>query len=800
MLRNYIITSFRYYLRNINYTLLNILGLSIGISVFIALALYIQFELSFDNFHTNKESIFRVEQLMIEGGREELMESCPTLLGPALKDEFPEIEYMSRVFVTGVYSPFEIQYGENSFVIKAYYVDQDFLDMFSFPLIESSNETPLAEPLQIILTKSLAKQIFGDENPIGKTLTDDDDLFTVSGIMEDVPGNSHMQFRALCSMSTFKELYGDDVFSWWDNWISVYIKLKENTDANLMKDKTQHILKKFWREDTENQILLRKMTDIHLYSEISDDFALVGSIKNVYIFSIVALIILIMAGVNYTNLSTAQTIKRTKEAGIRKINGAKKGHLIRQLLVESTIITLFALFLAFVIFETFLPWFNNIVQRELNFEYFNNYPLSLLIIIVALLLGSLSSLYPSYLISNFEPLTIIKGFTNKSGKKPVLRKILITVQFLMSVSLIIVTLGVLRQVNFMQNKDLGYNQNDLIRIEYSDTSMNRIKYFREELLKNPNFIGGTIHDYPISSSTNWTRISWEGAEDQERIRMSVNYVDYRFLNIYNMKLIDGKGFTAPQIGNSPEGNQVVINETAVNKMGMKDPIGKMILYGGDYHGGISGNQATIVGVLKDFHFLSVHNTITPIMVRKFNEFQVGQSISIKMTGKNKSQNLQLLQDKFIEIFPEQVFKYHFVEDYHNKMYEEDKKLSNVIMYLAVLAILIACLGVFGLVSFTTAQRTKEIGIRKVLGSSIRNINWIFSKEFILLIILSFIISTPISYIWIKSWLQSYPYKVEFAIWPYLFALFLTMLITMLTILAKTLKTGRVNPADCLRYE
>ena len=352
----------------------------------------------------------------------------------------------------------------------------------------------------------------------------------------------------------------------------------------------------------------------------------------------------------------------------------------------------------------------------------------------------------------------------------------------------------------MKNMDLGYDYNNIIRIEFTDSTMNRINYFKNILKKSPKISATAIHDYPINNAHNWTRIRYDGAQSGDYTGINVNYVDHNFTDTYNMKLIEGEGFIKAQSGTTPEGNLVMLNETAVRKFGMENPIGKKIYYGTDYRGRLEGKQATIVGVLKDFNYLSARNSIKPIMLRLYNEEQVGTSISVKFIKANKNEILKLLESNFTEIFPGQVFKYHFVDEYQNIMYSEERKLSNISAYLAILAILIASLGVFGLVSYSTAQRTKEIGIRKTFGAEVFNINWIFTRDFIGLIILAFIISIPIAYLWIDNWLDSFPYKVEFAIWPFLFALLLMIAVTQMTIAIKTLTVARINPTSCLTHD
>nr|NQU92539.1 FtsX-like permease family protein [Bacteroidota bacterium] len=504
--------------------------------------------------------------------------------------------------------------------------------------------------------------------------------------------------------------------------------------------------------------------------------------------------------VNFTNLSVAYSTNRLKEASLRKLNGATRGILINQFLAESVMMSLLGLFVGFVLFETFLPWFNQMVNRDLDFEYFNELPLFLVAIGIALLLGLASGIYPAILISSTRPFLAAHKGVRRGTKNPVLRKVLVGIQFFISVFFIVGTVGVLRQVNYMKHKDLGYVSENVVRIPFSDTTMNRINFFRNQILTNPNIVAASVHDYPVQNSTNWTRVSWEGAEEGEFIRMNDNYSDHHFIETYEMKLTAGEGFLAAQKGNDAEGNRVVINEAAVEKMRIKDPVGKHILYGGDYRGGVTGNKAMIAGVIKDFHFISAHNVITPMMIRLYNEEETGWCISVRISGQNMKGTINFLDKQFADVFPGQLFEYSFVDEGIETLYNEEVKLAGIIFYLAILAIFIACLGIFGLVSFTTASRTKEIGIRKVMGSGIIALIVLFAREFIVLIAIANLLAWPVAYLVVQQWLQNFPYQVDVSVWPYLAALVATVLFALLSMTWKIIAAARANPVMSLRYE
>jgi len=800
MWRSFIKSSFRVLARHRSFSIVNTLGLALGISVFIALALYVQSELSFDKFHENAERIYRIEQVMDEGGRVERMTGTPEPLWQVLIDNFPEVEASMRL----VEWEFELVPEEGEpFVNNLFFVEHNFLTSFSFRMIQGDAGKALMDPFSMVLTESTAEKLYGTVEVLGNSYQLGDNLFTITGVLEDVPGNSHMDFDLLVSVETMNTLFGggQNIFtSWGNNWVRLFVMLKVGHNIEDFNKKIVDLPKQHFYEETLNELHTRPLLDIHLHSDLADEYAVRGSMRNIYILISMAIFILFMAGINFTNLAIAYTTVRASEVCLRKMNGASKRILLTQYLSESLFMTLVAIVIGFVLFESFLPIFNKLVNRSLDFQYLANYPLLLMIIAAGLLTGFLSGAYPAWLISRSQPSDFIHNQVSKGNKNPLLRKTLIGLQFFISTALIIGMLGVLRQANFMMHKDLGFNPEGVIRIEFTDSTMVRIERLQEILLKNPGITGSTVHDYPVIESSNWTRVSWEGAQEDEFIRMNVNYTDHQYLDIYQMRLIDGKGFTRKQQGTEAEGNLVVLNQAALNRIQLEDPVGKKILYGGDYRGGVTGNSATIAGIIDDFHFLSVHNVITPLMLRLFNEEQTGQSISIRFNTSDISGIREIVQKEFQGIFPGQAFDYEFVDEFHNQMYDEERKMSKVILFIAILANIIAALGLYGLIAYSTSIRTREVGLRKVLGANFVTISKLFSKEFILLVILANLTSWPLVYFAIRRWLQAFPYRVESSILPYLTALVITMLIAYGSMLYHTYKASRINPADSLRYE
>jgi putative ABC transport system permease protein len=796
MWRSFYKTTFRNLVKFRSFTFVNILGLSFGLAIFIAIALYIQFEFSFDKFHVNAENIYRVEQIMNEGGRVERMTGTPEPLWQVM-DEFPEVETAIR------FVPFQRQTTDrdgNAFNLNLAYVEDNFLEYFSFPLLKGNPEDVLQEPVTIVLTESTAGRLFGKEDPVGSTYKINDVEYRVTGVVKDPPDNSHMQFDALIPANTLKRLFGDDTFTHWgNNWVRLFVVMKEGHDIEAFKSQIQYILKKHFHEETLNELTCRNILSIHLHSDLIDDYTVRGDIRNIYILIAIAIFILVMAGVNFTNLSVAYSSLRIREVGIRKINGGTRSILLTQFMGEYIVMTAIAILVGFVLFETLLPVFNQLVSRNLEFQYLQNVPLFLFILVVGISLGLFSGLYPATLLSGYQPVQILRIRISKGARGIGLREILIGIQFVISAALIIGTMGVLRQANYMKNKDLGFNPRSVIRILFRDSSMVRIYTFRDLILQNPGIINASVHDYPVCQSENWTRISWEGAGEDEWIRINVNYADHHYLETYEMRLKEGTGFTRDRFGSEEAGREVILNRAAIQRIGFEDPIGRYIEYWGDYKIGELG-PVKIAGVVDDFHFLSVHNQITPMMIRLYDEGQVGWSIAVRMDGINLPGTMEFIENRFDEIFPELPFDYEFVYDFHAQMYGEEEKMAGVVLALAIIAIVIACLGIYGLVAFTTSRRKNEVGIRKAMGADFSKISFLFLKELMVLIIIANLIAWPAGYFIVRNWLQSFPYQVGFSIGPYVVVLLLTILFTFISMMYHTYKSARLQPAESLRYE
>jgi len=797
MFKNYLTIALRNLRRYKVISFINIAGLAIGLAVFMLIALYIQYEFSFDKFHENGDRICRVEQILDHNTYKEASAGCPAALSKTLMADFPEFGAVSRVIPGG---NFILTVSDNQKIRqRVFYADSAFFTIFSFPGIKGDLTAALDAPYSVVLTQAVAEKVFGEQDPLGKTIRfDDDQDYKVTGVVQDVPHNSHFTFDLLISSVSITAGRERDLFeAWHDNWVPLYVLLHPEQPWQKASEKIQFALKKYQGEESRHELYLRPLSRIHLYANVKHEFGLIGSIKNIYIFSAIAIFVLIIAGINFMNLTTARSADRAREVGLRKVSGAQRTSLIRQFLGESIFMAFIAMLFAIILMKIFLPEFNRIVNRDLFLPFLENWPFALGLLFITLLAGLLSGIYPAFVLSSFKPANVLKGSFSSGSRNVFLRKALVVLQFFISVTLISGTMIILQQVNYLLHRDLGYNAEQILTFQTGSTDPGTYQAFQNQILQNPNVIHVATADYMMHSSTNWTRISWEGATEGEWMKINVNYIDEDLLETYGMTVVKGRAFSKEY--GSDQGNVVILNETAVKEIGWEEPIGKNIRYWGDYKLNNIG-PTEVVGVVKDYHFLSLHNPVTPLMLRLFPEHMTGWNVSVKVSGQDIPKTIAFIENKFNEFFPEAVFNYRFLDEDFNRMYSEERKSGKVILYLTLLAIFIACLGLFGLASFATKQRTKEIGIRKVIGATIPHIMWLLNSEFLKLTVLGCFLSWPVAYFVMDKWLQNFPYRVSIQWWVFLLSSLAACVVALLTISYQSIKSATANPVDSLRYE
>jgi len=798
MLKNYLITAVRNIWRHRLHSFINIFGLALGLSVFMLIALFIQFELSYDKFHENHDRIYRIEQNMVLNNQTVQDEGLPPPLSKALKADFPKIEAIARV--RGAESLF-LSVGDTKGIMikRCFFVDNSFLEIFSFPWAKGDRTTALREPGSAVITEDVARALFGEEEAIGKTIRAENlnDLM-VTGILKNVPANSHLQFDMLISFSSILATYDKQTLEdWYSNWLPLYILLHKNHSLEKMNKKLRLALQIHQIGNPYNsELYLKPLTNIHLHSHVHSELGTNGDIKNIYIFSAVALFILIIACINFMNLATARSADRAREVGVRKVIGAQRSSLMNQFLGEAILTVILAMLLTVALTELLLPEFNSIVNRNLKIDYWNNWSFSLSLISITLLVGVFSGIYPAIFLSSFMPVQVFKGMLSSGPRNIFLRKFLVGLQFLISIVLIISTIIIIQQVRFMLNKNLGDSSDQILRIRVRNTTPEKNLLFRNQILQHSNILNVGISDYLPHNSINWTGFSWEGAADKQGIKVNINYIDENLLDTYGMTIVKGRDFSKDHL--SDQGQVVILNQEAVRQMGLDDPVGKRIYYRVDYRSR-DWKGATIVGIVKDYHFLSLHEIISPLMLRFYSKEMTGNDISVKIAPQQIPKTIELLEQNFEHIFPRQDFIHRFLDEDFRNMYQEERKTSKVIFYLAVLAIFIGCLGLFGLASFSIRQRNKEIGIRKALGASVPNIVADLIAEFLKLLIVANFLAWPAAYLVMNYWLQNFPYRIEIQISIFIIAGALAFIIAIITVLYQALKAAMTNPVDALRY-
>ena len=806
MLKNYLKIAYRHISRNKLYPAINILGLAIGLTCTILIGLFVQNELSFDKHHENYKRIYRLESHFNIQESEDLFAATALPLGPALKLEYPHDVAEFCRFMNMDNNLF--QYEEKQiFEENVYFTDSTLTDVFTHEFISGSPEDALNDPNEIILTESFAKRIFGDVDPIGKTLeTGHGLIFTITGIIKDVPHNSHLRFEAIASFITLKQFFGADRFdslaseAFWNIGFYSYIMLTENGNIQNVLDAYPDFNEKYIKPvgdkiNSKFQLMVQPLADVHLHSHLGYDLP-TGNIASVYTFSIVALFLLVIGCINYMNMATAQSANRATEIGIRKVVGAQKSYLRSQFMMESLILTFFALLLAFIATELLLPAFNEIADRHLSFNIAKNLNLVLGIVGIALIVGIVSGSYPAFYLSSFIPVEVLKG---KLGKgKGTLRKILVLLQFSISIIMIVGTFTVIQQLNFLRDKDLGFDKENVVVLTVRDTTgVKNLDAFQEELLKHPQILkAGTSSSIP--GQDYGILVQRYETLDGTMAEKGINFVfvDNDYIDVMDMKIIKGRNFD-PELTTDLE-ESIIINEACANVLGWgDDPIGKKLGFGAGLDG-TSTRDTRVIGVIQDFHYNSLHNNIDPILLLLSD--RPLRNISLRIRQENIKNTITYIEEKWNEFCPTFPFEYTFLDDSLNKQYVAEQKIGRVFIYFSIMCIFIACLGLFGLASYTTEQRTHEIGIRKVMGASSQNIVLLLSETFTKWVILANIIAWPVAYFALNNWLANFAYRIQLSLLTFILSGIIAFLIAILTVLFQSLKASKTNPSITLKYE
>lgn len=793
MIKNFIKTAWRSIFSNKFYSAINILGLTAGLVVGIFLLLWIKDELSFDRFHKNQGSIYKIG---IEGGTgisKRIFGSIIAPVGSFAKREIPEVQDAVRIFRIGDAA---IKYKDKRFREKNFaFVDPSYFSVFDFPLIQGNQKQPFPDNNSVVLTETTARRYFGDENPIGKTVVlGIEDLCIVSGVIPDYPENSSFQFQVLLPLSRFNEqayiknktTYDNKTYlsSMDEDWSSfsfgTYLQLRPEANPALVAQKLQKIHERNKPEDTPVPYVTQELAKMHLYQMDGSD----AGIGTVHIFIGVALMILVIASINYINLSTARSLSRSKEVGIRKIIGAGRKELFFQFMLETTLLFTIAATLAVSIVFIFLPFFNNFSGKHISLQLSS---IDLWSYILIMLIGTLllTSIYPALLLSNFDPIKVLKG--RFGMKKSNFRKILVVLQFTVSIVLIIMTIVIGRQLEYIRNKNLGYEKNNIIAVSMAPKMAQHFDAVKSDLLKNKGVsdvirLGRDMVYGGGSTGDN----DWDGKPSNSNLWFSITHSDQYALDFFKIKLAQGKNFT----GSIADSTHFLINETAVREMGLKDPIGARLR--------IRTVPGTIIGVVKDFNYASVRQKIEP-MVFQFSPKDC-QQLYIKTNPAGTESALHALRQIWKSYYDDMPISYSFLDESYQQQYMSEQKQGTLFNFFAIIAILISCLGLLGLCTYTAQLKTKEIGIRKVLGATVFNIMQMLNKEFLLLIIIANIIAIPVALYFTSNWLDGFAFRTTVPITIFLGAGILTIMIALFTVSFQSIKAAIANPVKSLKDE
>ena len=794
MLKNYLKTTFRHMKRNKVYSFINIAGLAVGLACFVLILLFVRFELSFDNFHENGDQIYRFYKKREVAGTSYMGNSyfmtTPAILAPTLKETFPEVVNTTRLNEA---ENTLLAYETKQLYEDGIYADNEFLNIFTFPLVRGSKADALTEPYSIILTKRLAQKIFGSGDPLGKSLRipEQENDYKITGIMKDVPDNSHLKFSFIISFLSLKNR-NRNFNDWYRNSYFTYVQLQEGTDSREFEKKIAVFLDRYAPKRLAHYTgYLQPLGRAHLYSHFNFDPAVTGDIKNIYLYSAIAFIILLIACVNYMNLSTARSSQRAKEVGMRKVVGASRREIIRQFLGESTLTAFLALLLGLFLVKIALPMFNSFLGQTTPFDLSESPFLILAILIVILFVGLFSGSYPALFLSSFRPVQILKGVAGRAKKGAGLRNGLVTFQFSISVILIVCTIVVYSQLQFIRHKDPGYNREQVVVVPLRDIRRGeKLEVIINLLNKNPNVLGVSASSHlpiAIGNRTTVTVLNSEG----EKVKTSMYYalVDFDFLDVFDIKLKAGRNFSR-DFSTDPE-DAVIINETAAERLGWKDPLGKSCSIQRDW-------DQKVIGVVKDFHFQSYHLDIEPMALLMKGFWASYLYVKIRTTDIPRT--IAHIRKVYDEHKIHHAFDYYFLDDAFNKAYITEQKFGTLFKIFSVLAVFISALGLFGLASFSAEQKIKEIGIRKVLGASAFNITFLLSRQFMRWILIANLISWPIAYYVMNRWLQSFAYRTSLQVWIFALAAGLALLIALATVSYQSIKAASANPVDSLRYE
>jgi putative ABC transport system permease protein len=811
MFRSYIIVALRNLWRHRGYSLINILGLAVGIASSVLILLSVVNELTYDRFHEKADRIYRVwiRGSMPATEMRHAVTSPP--MAEAMLNDYPEVEQVVRLRQSGgwmVRSGDRVFHEtENEFI----FADSTFFDVFSFRLLRGDPKTCLVEPRSIVLTEEYATKYFGDEDPIGQSLKieQDTNLSVITGVMENFPVNSHFHCKMIGSLTT---LGNSRSTNWVNHNFHTYIVLREGADPKEFEERMQEMVVKyvgplivqfmgidldqFTSAGHSYGYRLQKLTDIHLHSHLQYELEPNGNPLYVYIFLVAAILILVVAGVNFMNLATARSTIRAREVGLRKVAGSKRVQLIFQFLTETVVLSLIALALAVMLVYLFLPQYDNLIRLPLEFNILGHGWIIPALILFALFIGVAAGSYPAFVLASFRPAAVFSSEKRGAVRKSILRSMLIVLQFTVAIVILVATIIVNRQLHYMQKKDPGFQKDNMLVISRSDVLRNQIDVFKEEISHHSNVLG-VANSTHIPSMQFWDNAHWlEGWDRSEIFTLASCYVSYGFGETLGLELVEGR-FHSKEMGTDSSG--VVVNESAVKALGIEDPLHARFVEPGE--NGVDFFMP-IIGVVKDFHFESMQKEISPVAIHFMRGNWEGV-LMVRLGDGDRAETVSYIQDKWEQFNSEYPFEYTWMDEQFDKLFDTERQTSQILAIFSVLSIFITCLGLLGLISYTANQRTREIGIRKIMGASVQIVMRLLSREVVYLLGISALISIPV-YFGAKAWLQRFAYHIHFQLGLFFLVLaavtLLVLILSMATISYHSYRAASANPADVLRVE
>ncbi|MDB5128455.1 ABC transporter permease [Mucilaginibacter sp.] len=788
MIRNYFKIAWRNLVKDKQFTLLNVVGLSAGIACTLLIYLWVHDEVSYDKFFENDSQVYQVMEHRKGGENQGLTDESSGLVSEVLKVQNPEVLYAAAVAPADWYQKFTLSSGDKNIKAWGQYAGKDYFNIFSFKMLDGERGKVLNDKNSIVISDELAKKLFGtSENAIGKAIKFQHDKdFFVSGVFEKLPVHSSQQFDFVLSFD-----YLADVQGWVKTWNNGgphnFILLKKGTDVNAFNQRIAGTVTKN-SGDTTRSAFAMKFSDNYLQNTFNHGARVGGRYEYVKLFSLIAIFILVIACINFMNLSTAKASGRMKEVGIKKVVGAERSQLIIQFLSESLLMAIFTMIVAIVVAWLLLPQFNLLTGKDIKMQF--DLPLVTVLIGITVFTGLLSGSYPALYLSKFKPLAILKGKLKSSFAELVARKGLVVFQFTLSAMLIVAVLVVYRQIQFIQSTKLGYNKDNVIRIDSEGKLQGNEDDFTTALKTIPGVVNASFTQHNlIGRNFGSADLSWEGKNPRQNVYFEGMWAGYNFIKTMDMKMAAGRYFTK---GFGDDNNKIIINETAAKATNLKNPIGKTIKWG--------DTPFQVIGVVKDFHFESLHDVVKPTFILLGQGINPWFKIMIRIKGSQQKETIAQIQKMYESYNPGFPFTYNYLDEAYQKQYETETRVSVLAGYFSALAIIISCLGLFGLVAFTAQKRQKEIGIRKVIGASVNNITIMLTKDFLKLVVIAVVVAFPLSWWAMHQWLQGFAYRIDIGAGVFFIAIVSIVVITLLTVSFQAIKAAIANPVKSLRSE